>query len=65
MTIRKLESGYFIIRGEGPCNWAQVPIYPCSEAALRQSAFPECSEDFILSVIRQMEREYVDAEVTE
>lgn len=47
ITARKLESGWWHIRGVGPCNYAQPPCWPCSEEVLRQSAHPEASEVFI------------------
>jgi hypothetical protein len=51
IEIRQLESGYFHIRGRGPCNWAQPPSWPCSEEMLRQHAFPEASDAFIRAVL--------------
>jgi len=51
-TVRKLDTGYYHIRGVGPCNWAQPPSWPCDEDTLRGSAFPEASEDFLQSVAR-------------
>lgn len=51
ITVKRLESGYWIIRGayecSGVCNWAQPPHWPCSEQVLREHAFPEASEQFI------------------
>lgn len=47
IAVRKLESGYFHVRGRGPCEWAQPPCWPCDEATLRQHSFPEASERFI------------------
>lgn len=46
-----LSSGYWHIRGEGPCNWAQVPIWPCGEDLLRANIHPEASEEFIRAAI--------------
>ena len=34
-TVTKLSSGYWHIRGIGPCNWAQPKTWPCSEDELR------------------------------
>jgi len=45
--VKQLESGYWHIRGEGPCNWAQPPVWPCSEEVLRQHTFPQASMGFI------------------
>jgi hypothetical protein len=57
MKIRteRLSTGYTIVRGAGPCNWTQVPQWPCSEEEIRKHAFPEASEDFILAASRLSE----------
>lgn len=47
----RLENGYYHIRGEGPCNWAQPPEWPCSEEMLRAHAFPEACEEFIRAAL--------------
>ena len=47
MKIDRLSSGYWHLRGDGPCEWAQPPHWPCDEATLREHAFPEASEKFI------------------
>lgn len=47
ITVKRMESGYYHIRGRGPCNWAQPPHWPCSERVLRAHAFPEASEEFL------------------
>lgn len=52
ISVKKLESGYYHIRGEGPCNWAQPNAWPCSEEMLRRSAFPEASEAFVRAAFR-------------
>lgn len=54
ITARKLGSGYWHIRGYGPCNWAQPRRWPCSEGELRASAFPEASERFIQDALQAM-----------
>lgn len=54
ITTKKLPSGYWHIRGEGPCNWAQPPSWPCSEEVFREHAFLEAGEEFIRSALRQM-----------
>jgi hypothetical protein len=51
ITVRKLSSGYYHIRGQGVCNWAQPQVWPCDEATLRAAAFPEASEQFIGATI--------------
>ena len=63
ITAKRLESGYWHLRGEGPCNWAQPPNWPCSEAVLRASAFNEASEDFIRDALMVAEaRSRLDGE---
>lgn len=52
VTVKRLSSGFFHIRGRGPCNWSQPPHWPCSEAELRAHAFPEASEEFFLEALR-------------
>ena len=54
MTIKRLESGYYHIRGNGPCEWAQPPTWPCSETVLREHVFPEASERFIRDALTAM-----------
>ena len=51
VRVRKLESGYWHVRGFGPCNWAQPPAWPCDEATLRAHAFPQASEEFIRAAL--------------
>lgn len=51
LMIRRLESGYYHLRGRGPCNWAQPPSWPCSEAVLREHAFPQAGEEFIRAAL--------------
>jgi hypothetical protein len=52
ITVRQLESGWWHVRGEGPCNWAQPPYWPCDEETLREHAFPEAAESFIQAALR-------------
>jgi hypothetical protein len=35
ITYKRLPSGYWHIRGRGPCNWAQPPHWPCSKQTKR------------------------------
>lgn len=51
LTITRLSSGYWHIRGAGPCNWAQPPTMPCSEEVLRSHASPEAGEQFLRAAI--------------
>ena len=53
VTVRRLPSGYWHVRGRGPCSYAQPTTWPCSEAELRASAHPEAGEGFIRAAIDQ------------
>jgi len=55
ITITQLPSGYWHIRGRGPCNWAQPPHWPCSEEVLRAHAFPQASEEFFADALAEHE----------
>ena len=61
ITVTKLESGYYHIRGQGPCNWAQPVSWPTCEAVLRHAAFPEASEEFIRAALRISKAEEAQA----
>ena len=53
IKIKRLPTGYFHIRGEGPGNWAQVKNWPCTEDELAAGNF-QGNEDFLNSVIKIM-----------
>lgn len=55
ISVKRLESGYYRIRGVGPCNWSQPPYWPCSEDVLRQHAMPEASDEFVRAAARHGE----------
>ena len=55
IVSRRLSSGYWLIKGDGPNNFAQPPYLPCSKETLLEHASPEASEKFIEEVMRQME----------
>ena len=47
ITIKRLDSGYYRISGDGICEWCQPPAWPCAdEDVLDRSFFPEASSDF-------------------
>ena len=52
VSIRRLSTGYWHIRGKGPCEWTQPPEWPCAEKLIRDSAFPQASEQFLRAVVR-------------
>lgn len=51
VIVKRLASGWWHIRGNGPCNWAQPPIWPCDEETLRAHAFPQASEKFLKAAL--------------
>jgi len=56
IIVKRLGSGYWHIRGFGPCNWAQPPVWPCDEKTLRQFSFQEAGEGFIRDAMKVAER---------
>ena len=54
IRFKKLGSGYWHIRGEGVCNWCQVPSWPCTDEELEQSWFPEASMQFRNSIRQKL-----------
>lgn len=57
ITVKQLPSGYYHVRGNGPCNWAQPPRWPCDEETLRAHTFPEAAEEFIQGALIVLEME--------
>lgn len=51
VTVTRLPSGYYHVRGDGPCNWAQPPTWPCSEETLRAHAFAQASDTFLQAAL--------------
>ena len=51
ITIRRLDSGYYHIRGEGPCNWSQPPCLTDWREDIRKHAHPEAGDEFIQAAI--------------
>ena len=51
ITARQLPSGYWHVRGRGPCNYSQPPHWPCDEQTLRANAHPEASDEFLRTAI--------------
>lgn len=47
IRVRRLESGYWHVRGAGVCDFSQPPIWPCDEQTLRAHAHPEASDEFV------------------
>ena len=65
ISIKKLNTGWYHIKGVGPANWTQPPTWPASEDAIRQNAFPQASETFLKQVIAMAEEEYMKADYEE
>lgn len=51
ISVQQLESGWWHIRGEGPCNWAQPPCWPATEEQIMAHAFAEAGEEFLRAVM--------------
>ena len=56
ITAKRLPSGYWHIRGEGPCNWAQPPAWPCSAQTLKDHAFQQASLEFLAAALIEADR---------
>lgn len=52
ISITRLSSGYWHIRGRGPCNWTQPQTWPAGDDEIRSAAFPQASPDFLSRVMR-------------
>ena len=52
ISVKRLPSGYWHIRGKGVCNWTQPQWWPCSEQEIRAAAFSEAGESFLEEVVR-------------
>ena len=50
ITVERLQSGFFNVRSRGPCNFTQVPWWPCDYSIIETYAHPEASKDFLLEV---------------
>ena len=55
-SIRRLESGYWHIRGYGPCNWSQPAEWPCDPEKLDDAFFGEAGAAFRRAVHAENER---------
>lgn len=56
ITIERVDSGYYHIRGEGPCNWWQGPNWPpLDDGELRAGFFPEAGEAFRTEIARRVD----------
>lgn len=56
LKIRQLDSGYWHVRGDGFCDFAQPPHWPCSKETFLASCSPEASQPFkteVLDALRQ------------
>ena len=51
MIVKRLPSGYWLIQGEGACNWCQPEHWPCDEAHIREHSFAQASETFIRACV--------------
>lgn len=57
VTVKRLSSGYWHLRGIGPCNWAQPRAWPTLDMdELEESFFGEACEAFRRVVRAENER---------
>ena len=57
IRIKRLASGWYHLRGTGPCQWAQVQDWPgCTEKELDSAFFPEAGYNFRREVASLRER---------
>lgn len=56
LTIRRLSSGWWHVRGRGLCNWAQVPSWPCTDDDLTAGTFEEAGDSFRRTLRRARDR---------
>ncbi len=55
ITVRKMSSGAYHIKGEGPCNWSTVPEWPCSRETIRQCGDLAACREFLDDAARAAE----------
>ncbi len=60
INVKRLPTGYYHVRGEGPCNWTQPEEWPCSEEQIRACAFPEAGETFLRAAIEASRQAVID-----
>lgn len=56
LYIKRLSSGYYHISGDGPCEWAQPPSWPCDETTLQAHTFAQASARFFREMCAECER---------
>ena len=52
IKVKRLSSGWVLVSGRGPCNWAQAPYLPTALEELEKYAFPEASRAFLSAAYR-------------
>jgi hypothetical protein len=58
ITVIKLPTDWWHIRGTGPYDWAQVPFWPCDRECIKRNAWPAASEEFIDSAAKTAMAKY-------
>ncbi len=56
LSVRRLSTGYWHLRGDGPLNWSQPSTWPCLEQELRDAACPGACDEFIQACFGMEER---------
>ena len=65
ITVKRLSTGYMMLQGDGPCEWAQIPEWPCSKAVLREHTFAEASARFRRECLEALEGARATSHATE
>lgn len=65
ISIKRLSSGYWLVRGHGPCNYSQPPHWPTDAETLRRHAHPEAGPQFLAEAARKSKevRDEIDAKL--
>lgn len=51
ISIKRLPTGWWHLRGKGPGNWVQLPAWPLNEELIRHYAFDEAGEPFLRAAV--------------
>lgn len=56
LSIKRLSSGYFHVRGRGPCEWGQYETWPPTNSDINDGTFVLASDRFRAAVREAAER---------
>ena len=57
LTVKRLASGYWLVKGRGQCNWGQYDRWPAPPEEQARGTFAGASLEFRQAVAREWERE--------